>query len=190
MNNKTAVQNKTNLAAYDNSWFNAGAGKLKIFLWYIVNALFFINPLNPSSKLKIFLLRLFGAQVGTGVVIKPSVNIKYPWKLSVGNFTWIGEKVWIDNLELVSIADNCCLSQGCMLLTGNHNYRKSTFDLIALPITLESGSWIGAFAIVCPGVTVKSHAVLSVNSVASATLDSYSVYKGNPAVIIKEREIE
>ena len=180
---------KTDLSIYDNSWYNPGAGPVKRLLWYIINVLFFINPLNPISSLKVFLLRLFGAEIGKGVVIKPAVNIKYPWFLSVGNHAWIGERVWIDNLTKVSIGDHCCISQGAMLLCGNHNYKKPTFDLIVKPITLEEGSWVGAFAIVCPGVTLKSHAILTVQSVATETLEAFGLYKGNPAVRIRERKM-
>jgi putative colanic acid biosynthesis acetyltransferase WcaF len=187
---KTSVQKKTDLSAYDNSWYKTGSGRVKMAAWYFTNVLFFVNPLNPSSGLKVMLLRLFGARIGKGVVIKPAVNIKYPWRLSVGDHTWIGEKVWIDNLADVSIGANCCISQGAMLLCGNHNFRKTTFDLITKEITLEEGAWVGAFAIVCPGVLMRSHAVLAVNSVASETLEPYSVYKGNPAVLIRERIIE
>lgn len=187
---QTGVQKKTDLSAYDNSWYKTGAGSVKRLTWYFVNAIFFINPLNASSGLKVMLLRMFGAKVGKGVVIKPAVNIKYPWKLTVGNHSWIGEKVWIDNLADVSIGANCCLSQGAMLLCGNHNFRKTTFDLVVKEITLEEGAWVGAFAVVCPGVTMKSHSVLAVNSVASETLQPYSVYKGNPAVFIRERIID
>ena len=78
------------------------------------------------------------------MVIKPSVNIKYPWRLTIGSFVWIGEGVWIDNLENVVIGDNVCISQGAMLLCGNHNYKKTTFDLIVGSITLEDGVWVGA----------------------------------------------
>lgn len=177
------------LSSYDNTWYNPGAGGLKRVLWYFINCLFFINPLNPSGLIKVWLLRLFGARIGKGVVIKPGVNIKYPWFLKVGNHVWIGERVWIDNLAMVSISDHVCISQGAMLLTGNHHFRKSTFDLITGEIKLETGCWIGAFAIVCPGVVCRNHAVLSVNSVAAETLEPYWVYKGNPAVKSRERVI-
>jgi putative colanic acid biosynthesis acetyltransferase WcaF len=186
---ETGIQKKTDLSAYDNSWYKPGAGRIKMILWYFINVLFFINPLNPSSGLKVILLRMFGASIGKGVVIKPSVNIKYPWKLTVGDHSWIGEKVWIDNLAEVNIGANCCISQGGMLLTGNHNYRISTFDLITKGIIMEEGSWVGAYSIVGPGVTMKSHSVLAVNSVASETLLPYTVYKGNPAVAVRERII-
>ena len=93
----------TDLSHYDNSWYNPGKGGFIRIVWYFINVLFFINPLNPFSCIKVRLLRLFGAKIGKGVVIKPKVNIKYPWRLEVGNYTWIGENAWIDNLANVKI---------------------------------------------------------------------------------------
>ncbi|MCD4795086.1 MAG: WcaF family extracellular polysaccharide biosynthesis acetyltransferase [Bacteroidales bacterium] len=182
--------NKTKLADFDNSWYKPGAGFIKRTLWYYTNVLFFLNPWNPFSSLKVFLLRLYGAKIGEGVIIKPSVNIKYPWFLTVGNNVWIGEKVWIDNLAKVKIGDNVSVSQGAMLLCGNHNYKKQTFDLIVGEIKLEEGVWIGAKSIVAPGVTCKSHSILSVNSVASKNLEEYTIYQGNPAVEVRKRNIQ
>ncbi len=178
---------KTDLESYQNTDYDVGRGILVRMLWYFINAFVFKAYWFPISSVKVSLLRLFGAKVGRGVNIKPNVNIKYPWKLSVGDFTWIGEGVWIDNLTTVSIGANCCISQGAFLLCGNHNYKQSTFDLITRPIVLEDGAWIGAKAIVCPGVTVRSHAVLSVQSVAIKDLQPYEVYQGNPAVFVKKR---
>lgn len=181
-------QGKTDLSSYDNSWYQPG-GAFKRVLWYCINAAFLLNPLQPISGLKKFWLRVFGAEIGTGVVIKQRVNIKYPWKLKVGNHVWIGEQVWIDNLDQVTIADHCCLSQGAMLLCGNHNYKKSTFDLMVAPIVLEEGAWAGAQTVVCPGVTMHSHSILTVGSMAIQNLEAYGIYQGNPAVKVKERVI-
>jgi putative colanic acid biosynthesis acetyltransferase WcaF len=122
-------------------------------------------------------------------LIKPSVNIKYPWFLSIGDYCWIGENVWIDNLTHVSIGNNVCISQGAMLLTGNHDFTKTTFDLIVKPIVIEDGVWIGAKSVVCPGVYCESHAVLSVQSVATKRLNAYAIFRGNPAQSVKSREI-
>ena len=173
---------------FDNRWYKPG-NKVKIFFWYFVNILFFINPLNPFSFIKIILLRIFGANIGKHVLIKPSVNIKYPWKLSIGNYSMIGENVWIDNLDHVTIGNNVCISQGAFLLCGNHDYKKSTFDLQIGKIILEDGVWIGAKSIVCPNVICKSHSVLSVNSTASSDLQEYSIYRGSPAIKIRDRII-
>jgi putative colanic acid biosynthesis acetyltransferase WcaF len=181
---------KTNLSKYNNRWYDSGKSMITCFLWYFVNVLFFRSPLNPFNSLKVLLLRLFGAKIGKGVNIKPAVNIKYPWRLYIGNYSWIGENVWIDNLDIVSIGDNCCISQGAMLLCGNHNYKKTTFDLIIGKIVLEDGAWIGAQSIVCPNVTCKTHSILAVNSVATNNLEAYTIYQGNPAKAIRKRIIE
>lgn len=183
------MENKTDLSKYNNNWFNPGRSFITRSLWFVTNSLFLISSLQPSSKIRIFFLRLFGAKVGKGVVIKPNVNIKYPWNLTIGDFTWIGERVWIDSLTSVNIGSNCCLSQGVTIITGNHNYKLSTFDLIVNPVIIEDGAWLGAGAMVTDGVTCGSHSVLTAGSVTSKNLEHYFIYRGNPAEKIRERVI-
>lgn len=178
------------LDKFNNDWYKVGASFIKQLLWYFVNVFFFINPAFPFIGFKIFLLRCFGAKIGKGVIIKPNVNIKYPWKLIIGNFVWIGEKVWIDNLAEIKIGNNVCISQGAMLLCGNHDYKKEGFDLIVGKITLEDGVWIGAKSTVCPGITCFSHSILAVSSVANSNLEAYQIYQGNPAKKIRARNME
>ncbi len=181
---------KCDFSKYNNSWYKPGAGKIKLLLWYFCNVLFVKNHYQPISKVKIAVLKCFGAKIGKEVNIKPGVSVKYPWRLTIGDFSWIGEDVWIDNLADVKIGNNVCISQGAMLLCGNHNYKLSTFDLQIGEIVLEDGAWIGAKSVVCPGVRVASHAILSVASVASNNLDAYCIYRGNPAIKVRERVIE
>ena len=181
---------KTDLSKYDNSWYKPGKPIFIRFLWYYTNLIFLRSGLFPFSGLKVSILRFFSARIGKGVIIKPHVNIKYPWRLKVGDHCWIGENSWIDNLGNVSIGKDVCLSQGAMLLCGNHNYKKYSFDLIVADIKLEDGVWIGAKALVGPGVTCHSHAVLTVNSVATSDLEAFGIYQGNPAVKIKVRKID
>lgn len=180
----------TDLSIYDNNWFNSGANGLTRLLWYFCNLIVIKNHFNPLSSLRCKVLRLFGARIGKGVVIKPGVNVKYPWNLNIGDYSWIGEDVWIDNLDKVVIGRNCCISQGAMLLCGNHNFKLPTFDLIVKPITIEDGAWIGAKSTVCPGVKAKSHSMLCVGSVANKDMEPYGIYKGNHAVKISTRQIE
>lgn len=179
----------TDLSKFNNDWYQPGS-KVKKLLWYFVNVLVLKNHFWPHSASKVAILRAFGAKIGKGVVLKPGVSIKYPWLLSIGNHSWIGENVWIDNLGFVSIGDHVCISQGALLLCGNHNYASSSFDLMIGEIHLEEGVWIGAKCTISGGVRAKSHAVLSIQSVASKDLDAYSIYRGNPATKIKERTIK
>ena len=184
MKNQTRLKKK-----FDKKDFDAGASGLKIFCWYFTSMLFFRSGLIPVSSILVFILRLFGAKIGKNVRIKPYIYIHYPWKLTIGDYSWLAE-CRIENLAEVSIGKNVCVSQNAMLLTGNHNYKKVDFDLITKPIILEDGAWIGANATVCPGVIAASHAVLTVGAVATKNLDAYAVYQGNPAVKIKDRVID
>lgn len=181
---------KANLVEYDNHPYHPGGSAFKRVMWYYVNAFFFKTSLFPFYGIKNWLLRLFGAKLGSMVEIKPCVNIKYPWLLTIGDEVWIGEGVWIDNLVTVTIGSNICISQNVTLLTGNHNYKKPSFDLITDQVVIEDGAWLGAGTIVNLGVTVGSHAILASGSVATKSLEPYGIYQGNPAVKVRERVFE
>jgi putative colanic acid biosynthesis acetyltransferase WcaF len=175
------------LSRFNNSNYDTGANSLIRILWYFVNILVFMNPLFPLIKPKPLILRIFGAKIGQRVIIKPRVNIKYPWRLSIGDNSWVGEGVWIDNLGMVTIGSNCCLSQGCLILCGNHDYKSESFDLMVGDVFIEDGSWIGAKSTVTGGVRCGFNSVLAVGSVASGDLTSLSIYRGNPAQKVRDR---
>ncbi|MCH8902370.1 MAG: colanic acid biosynthesis acetyltransferase WcaF [Bacteroidetes bacterium] len=180
---------KIDLSNYDRKLYDPGVSFIKRAFWYFISIFFFQNSLVVSSGIKKFWIRAFGGKVGKGVVIKPKVNIKFPWNLQIGNYSWIGENVWIDNHAMVVIGNNVCLSQGALLLTGSRYYDRTSFAPYVKQITLEDGVWIAAKAIVCNGVTCHSHSVLGTLSVATKDMEEYSIYQGNPAVLKKERVI-
>ena len=174
---------------FDTGNFKIGASVIKQFLWYFTDVFFFKSRMIPVSGVLVFFLKLFGAKIGKEVRIKPGIHIKYPWKLELGDYSWLAD-CYIDNLDEVKIGKNCCISQQAVLITGNHNYKSTNFDLITAPIILEDGAWIGAAAKVCPGVTLHNHSVLTLGSVATKNLMPYAIYQGNPAVKIKDRSIK
>jgi putative colanic acid biosynthesis acetyltransferase WcaF len=176
-----------NLADYDRRGYRPGAGVFIRVAWYAVNALLFHSWLLPVSRPKRALLRLFGARVGRGVVIKPRVNIKYPWHLRIGDHVWIGEGAWIDNLATVEIGDSVCISQNAYVLTGNHDYRDPRFGLRVEPVVIERGAWIGAGALVCPGARIGRGVVLTAGTVFSGVAGADGIYRGNPARRVRER---
>lgn len=177
----------TDLSSFTTGNFEKGAGFIKQTLWYFINALLVRASWNPFMGIKIALLKAFGAKIGKGLVIKNNVCIKFPWKITIGDNVWLGEYTWIDNLDYVTIGNNVCISQGALLLTGNHDYTRSSFDYRNAPIKIEDGAWIGAKTVVCPGVIVNSHAILTVGSIATKSMEEYGIYQGNPAKLIRKR---
>ena len=175
--------------AFNKAGFDPGASALKIHLWYLTSLLFFKSGLLPWSTLLVAILKLYGAKIGVDVRIKPYIDIKYPWKLTVGDHSWLGN-CSIENLAEVVIGNNVCVSQHAMLLTGNHDFSKTSFDLMTAAVILEDGVWICAKAIVCPGIRARTHSILLAGSVATRDLDDYTINRGNPATMIKMRIIQ
>lgn len=148
--------------------------------WYLVKTVFFLTAIPWPSALKAALLRLFGARVGASAVLKPRVNILFPWKLELGDHVWIGEEAWILNFEPVAVGSHCCVSQRVFLCAGNHDFRDPAFGYRNAPIALEAGVWIGAQSFVGPGVTVGAETVVAAGSVVTASLPPGRVCGGNP----------
>jgi len=181
--------NKVNLDGFSADVFLNTSEKIKYLLWLIISNIFFLTNIPYPNFLKTLLLKLFGAKIGKGLVIKPWVKIKLPWKLIIGDNVWLGENCWLDNISEITIGNNCCISQGALLITGNHDYKKISFDLITKEIIMEDGCWIGANSIVTGGVTLKTHAILSIGSSTSKNLEAFMIYRGNPAEVINKRNI-
>ena len=184
------VENDVRLVTFDGSDFNKGAGALKTILWYFVNALIERATWKPYMGIKVALLRDIGTKIGKGLVIKNNVIIKSPWNLVIGDDCWLGESCWIDNLDKVVIGNNVCISQGALLLTGNHDYTISSMPYRNAPIKIEDGTWIGATTTVCPGVTAHRNGILTVGCVAMRDMEENGIYQGNPALKIRERKIK
>jgi putative colanic acid biosynthesis acetyltransferase WcaF len=180
----------TDLSRFSNNWYMPGRALLTRIAWIVVNASFFLTWFPWPSRLKVALLRAFGARVGHGVVLKPRINVKYPWHLEIGDYAWIGEGAWLDSLARISIGPHACLSQGCTVETGNHDWSKPTFDLILREVVIEDGAWAAAKCLLLPGSRLASHSVLGAGSVLSGATEPYSVYVGVPARKVRVRVIQ
>jgi putative colanic acid biosynthesis acetyltransferase WcaF len=180
---------EVDLSTFDNSHYHPGRSVLIRSVWFFVGLPLLRCAVIPSSGFRAALLRAFGASIGTGVMLKPGLRVKYPWRLVVGDYTWLGEDCWIDNIADVRIGSHACVSQGAYLCTGNHDWSKRSFDLVLGSITIMDGGWVGARAVVCPGVTVGTLAILTAGSIAAKDLTEREIHGGNPAVFLRKRPI-
>ena len=157
----------------------------KEMLWVTVKCLVFQTHVPWPSALRVAVLRAFGANVGTGVVIRANVNITFPWRVTVGDDVWLGDDVVILSLAPVVIESNVCISQRAFLCTGSHAFWSASFDLIVKSIRVNSGSWIAAQAFIGPGVEVGPDSVVSAGSVVFAAVPPATMVQGNPAQVVK-----
>lgn len=178
---------RVDLSRPDNSQYDKGRSPFAIALWYLVGSPLVRSNLIPISAFKCAVLRLFGARIGRGVYAKPGLKVKFPWYLSVGDHCWLGEDAWIDNLAPVVIGSHVCVSQAAYLCTGNHDWTAPNMKLFRRPIVLEHGSWVGARATICPGVTLREGAVAAAGSVVMKDIPQYQIWAGNPAGYVRDR---
>lgn len=162
------------LDKFQNNNFDRGASLFREIGWVLVSGVFFESWL-PGSWWRVTLLRLFGARIGKSVVIKPGIKVKFPWRLSVGDHSWLGERVWIENLADVTIGCHACISQGAFLCTGSHDWNSPNFDLIVTPITVSDHAWICAFATVAPGGWIGEGAVVTMGKNVTGRVDDWSI---------------
>jgi putative colanic acid biosynthesis acetyltransferase WcaF len=148
-------------------------------LWFCAMNLVFSAWWCPSS-FRVALLRAFGARVGHGVLVRHRVRVLWPWKLEIGNNTWVGEGAWLLNLEPIRIGSNVCISQEAFLCTGSHDMRSPTFEYDNGPISVESGAWIGARATVLRGVTIGSGATIAACARVSRNVAPGAIYSSQP----------
>jgi len=167
-----------------------GRNAIIVQIWWFTQATLF--NLSPQFLYgwRRFLLRLFGAKIGKGVVLRPTVKITYPWKITIGDFSWIGDDVTLYSLGEIEIGTNTVISQKSYLCTGSHDYKNESFPIYAKKITIGNESWIATDVYIAPGITVGNNVVVGARSSIFNNLEKEGIYVGSPAKFIKDRTIE
>ena len=178
------------LSKFTNPEFERGVPRWKEALWCVCRAVVFGTWLPVPSVVKVVLLRLFGAKVGRGVVIRSRVNITFPWRFECGDHVWIGDEVMILSLDRVVLGSSVCVSQRAFLCTGSHDFGKVGFDLITRPIVVGDGCWIGALAFVAPGVTFEAGSRCGAGAVVTRDVGEGESVNGVPARLGSVRRAE
>lgn len=177
------------LRKYDQAWYDMGRPKVVVMLWWLVQAIIFPLTLHAHHAPRRHLLRLFGAQIGKDVVIRPSARFYYPWKITIGDYSWVGSGVELYSLDTIRIGNHCVVSQNSYLCTGSHDAADPAFALTTAPITIENGVWIAAACFIGPGVTIKHNSVVGARSSVFSDLPAEHICMGTPCRPHKTRQV-
>ncbi|RIX28804.1 acetyltransferase [Amnibacterium setariae] len=158
----------------------------QVLAWSVVELVLVTNPWQISSALRVAALRAFGAKIGHQVVFRPRTRVRFPWKLSIGHRSWIGEGVWLHNQARITIGSDVVISQESFLTTGSHRHRRD-MALITRPITIGDGAWVTSRAMVLGGTTLGRSVLVRPMSVVQGSFDANSVVSGNPATTVGRR---
>ncbi|MCC5896989.1 MAG: hormogonium polysaccharide biosynthesis acetyltransferase HpsU [Phormidium sp. BM_Day4_Bin.17] len=168
------------LARYDQSDYDRGRSGVYVLLWWLVQAIAF--PLSPhfANGFRCWLLRRFGATVGEGVIVRPTARFTYPWKVTMGDFCWVGDDVVFYSLDEIRLGNHCVVSQKSYLCTGSHEIGDRQFGLKTNPITLGNGVWVATDCFVAAGVTIGSNTVVGARSSVFSDLPAGFICLGSP----------
>lgn len=157
-----------------------------VYLWSMVELLLVTNPWQVSSKIRVAALRAFGAKIGENVIFRPRTRVKFPWKLCVGDSTWIGEGVWFHNQDYIVVEDNVVISQETLLTTGSHAHRQD-MALITRPILIECGAWVTSRCVVLGGAQIGRSAIVAPMTVVSGRVDANTIVETRSASVRGKR---
>jgi putative colanic acid biosynthesis acetyltransferase WcaF len=164
-----------------------GRSALYVQLWWLVQATLFHCSPQILYGFRRWLLRLFGAEIGKNVIVRPSATVTYPWKVKIGDYAWIGDNVVIYSFADITIGKNAVVSQKSYLCAGTHDYRSPTFAIHSLPIVIEDDVWVAADVFIAPGVTIGRGAVVGSRSSVFTDLPAMMVCIGSPARAVHSR---
>lgn len=186
MDNEPLVQD---LRLFQNPPGFRGRSTIVVQLWWIVQATLFACSPQFMYGWRAALLRLFGAQIGTGTIIRPTVRITYPWKLKVGDYSWVGDYAELYNLAEIEIGNNAVVSQYAYLCTGSHDPAARAFDIFGKPILVEDEAWIATGAFVHPGVNIGRGSVVAARAMVTKDTKPYFIHVGAPAKPTRDRRL-
>lgn len=159
-----------------------GRGAVTVQLWWLIHFFLFRPSPQFMYSWRRFLLKMFGAKIGKKVIIRPSVQVTYPWKVTIGDHSWIGDDVVLYSLGEITIGSNTIISQKSYLCTGSHDYSKVDFAIYAKPIIIRDSCWLATDVFVAPGVEIVDEVVVGARSSVYKSILEKGVYKGNPIV--------
>ncbi|MDJ0688107.1 MAG: hormogonium polysaccharide biosynthesis acetyltransferase HpsU [Xenococcaceae cyanobacterium MO_188.B32] len=178
------------LSKYTQSNFDRGRPNWFILVWWLVQAIAFPLSLHNFNFFRCWLLRLFGAKIGKKVVIRPTARFTYPWKVEIGDYSWIGDNVVFYSIDRIQIGSHCVISQKSYLCTASHDFQDEAFSLITAPIKIGNGAWVATDCFIAPGIMIGDNAVIGARSSVFRDIPNQQVAWGSPCIPKYEREMK
>ncbi|MEM6256160.1 MAG: hormogonium polysaccharide biosynthesis acetyltransferase HpsU [Cyanobacteria bacterium P01_D01_bin.156] len=177
------------LTQYYQPGFEIGRPKWYVLLWWLVQSVVFPLTLHTTHGLRCAVLRLFGAKIGKNVVIRPSARFTYPWKVEIGDHSWVGEDVVFYSLAPIRLGQHCVVSQKSYLCTGSHDFSDPSFALVTAPVVIENGAWIATDCFIGPGVRIGANALIGARSSVFKDMPAQQICMGSPCRPQRPREM-
>jgi putative colanic acid biosynthesis acetyltransferase WcaF len=160
-----------------------GRSILIVQLWRLFDSLFFNTSPQFMYGFRRFLLRLFGAKIGKDVLIRSTAKILYPWNISIGDYSWIGEDVILYSIGFISIGSNSVISQKSHICAGSHDYSDPYFTQTSIGIMIDSEVWIASDVFIADGVSIGKKSIIGARSSVFRDIPEFTISFGYPAKV-------
>jgi len=164
-----------------------GRSDLTVLLWQTVQQTLFAWSPQPAYGWRRWLLRLFGAEVGRGVLVRPTVRVTYPWKVKLGDHCWIGDNAELYSLGPITIGQHAVVSQRSYVCAATHDYNDISFPLVAKAVVVEREAWVAADCFIAPGITIGAGAIVGARSTVLKDVLPSTIMAGSPLKQIGNR---
>jgi len=147
------------------------------------------NPYFAMKKWRNMWLRLFGMKYQDPVSVFPTVRIWNPEMITMGSHVAIDDAVNLYSVDRITIGTKVAISREAFICTASHDVSHLNRPLKTAPVTIQDGVWIGARAIILPGITIGEGAIVAAGAVVTKDVPSFTIVAGNPAKVVKERKV-
>ncbi|MGD1850816.1 MAG: hormogonium polysaccharide biosynthesis acetyltransferase HpsU [Cyanophyceae cyanobacterium] len=178
------------LTRYDQSWYDRGRSGWYVLLWWLVQGVVFPLTLHSAHGIRRQILRWFGAKIGQGVSIRPTARFTYPWKVEIGDHSWVGDDVVFYSLAPIRLGRHCVVSQKCYLCAGSHDLTDPAFGLEVAEVVIGNGAWVATDCFIAPGVTVGANAVIGDRSSVFRDIPGGKIAVGSPCKVRGDRAMQ
>ena len=153
------------------------------FLWVFLCS-WTPKALNPW---RLLVLKIFGARISGMPFVHQRARIQIPWHLTMHHRACLGERTNAYSLGNIDILEGATIAQEAYLCTGTHDINSSSFQLITQKITIQPNAFVGARAMILPGVSIGKNAVVGAQAVVTKNVQENEIVAGNPARVIGNR---
>lgn len=160
----------------------------KVALFRLIWALLCRWSPKPLIRWRNSVLRAFGAEIHGRPFVASSAVIRAPWRLKLADGSCLGPSCEVYNLGTVTLGERATVAQHAYLCGGSHDFSQDHLPLTTAPIYVGDDAFVGAKAILLPGVRIGRRAVVGAGAVVTRDVDEATIVAGNPARLIRLRD--
>lgn len=170
--------------------FKKGMNRLFNYILDIELLIIRITGFIPCHFIRSLIYKAAGVKIGPKSYIHMGAQFFYPANVKIGEGTIIGQNVFLDGRDKLTIGDHVDITSEVMIYNSEHDINSEDFHAVCASVEIGDYVFIGPRAIIMPGVKVGRGAVVAAGAVVTRDILEYTIVGGVPAEVIGERKLK